>query len=121
MIMKLKRTGFFAELPHGESSGPSLKASVRDDPQPNEPRIVEYLRCGCMFIAAPGLARDVLNKEDLVIGALRILTDGVWCWPSDLSYYVDKYHVRVPTEFLRRMEEKGWMPPKNVDIQSLEM
>ena len=119
--MKLRHVGFFSELLHGEPFGGSLKASVSDTPQENERKIVEYLRSGTVFVAAPGLTKDVLNKDQTIIGALSILTDGTWCWPSDLPHYVEKYHARVSADVLRTMAENDWMVPNGIDLQLLEL
>jgi hypothetical protein len=29
------------------------------------------------------------------------LTDGCWVWPEGLAIYVDRYHVKLPDDFLR--------------------
>jgi hypothetical protein len=76
---------------------------------------------GHLFIASPGIARDILDKNDTTIGEINILTDGEWAWPSDLAYYVEKYHARIPEEMLRSMERNKWKPPIDVDLKSLEL
>jgi hypothetical protein len=110
--MILKRVGFFRELRHGLPSGPSLREAVRASRTTAEiPRIVSYLESGALFIACPGLVRDALEECGQVIGSPHVRTDGVWAWPSDLPYYVRRYRVELPKEFVKHMEENGWQPP----------
>ena len=39
-------TAFFRELRHGNPSGPSLREAIQSTPQPDETRIVGYLKSG---------------------------------------------------------------------------
>lgn len=48
--------------------------------------------------------------------------DGTWAWYGDLAYYVEKYHVRLPNEFIEHMKMNNWMvsPEDTVDIDNLQ-
>ena len=121
--MKLKRFGFFRELPHGESEGPSLRALVREGPSENEEAVIQYLESGVAFVACAGPVEDVLDPEAGLIGPPHVLTDGVWAWPTDLIHYVRKYHVPVPDAFRHHMEAKNWKVPASggIDLTQFEM
>lgn len=119
-IKQLIRVGFFRELPHGDPEGPSLKNFAAAIPLQQNDRIVSYLRSGALFIALPGLSRDVLSNEHPIIGSLALWTDGIFLWPSDLSYYVEKYSVGLPREFIKHMEDNAWTVPAGNDIFNLE-
>jgi hypothetical protein len=123
--MKLKRIGFFRELRHGLSTGPSLRDSIRNGKQSSDAaRIAAYLQKGTVFIACPGVVKDVLKKEGgPVIGSPHIRTDGVWAWPSDLAYYVTHYNVALPREFVEHIEGNGWQPPpaESIQLANLEL
>ncbi len=121
--MKLNRIGFFRELKHGDKFGNSLKKAVHNIPLENEEKIIEYLDSGIAFCVTAGLVSDVLDESKGVIKNLEILTDGVWVWPSDLSYYVKFYHIELDTNFLEHMKEKGWImaDKKDVDLSRLEL
>ncbi|MEU8887833.1 hypothetical protein [Streptomyces sp. NPDC048442] len=67
-----------------------------------------YLEQGEVVIAASQWVGDLLDADIGSICQFAIQTDGVWVWPSSLTYYVRKYHVDLPAEFLSRMESKGW-------------
>ena len=115
--MRLKRVGFFRELDHGMENGASLKDSVLQKPQANEDKIIKYLKTGIVYCNSPGLVMDVLVKENGVIGNLNILTDGEWIWPSDLSYYVELYHVKLNEDFVMHMEKVNWIMLNQQEIK----
>jgi len=121
--MKLKSIGFFQELDHGDPSGPRLVELVRGNPQPEEPKIVNYLRNGILLMGCPGLVSDVLDEDAGIIGPPHIMTDGVWAWPGDLPYYIEKYHLALPDEFLDYLRSKDLNPPAagDFDLSCLEL
>lgn len=107
----LKLVGFFRELPHGKDDGESLKDSMHDAPGPYEREAVEYLRKGVLFIASPGPVLDVFDGSG-PIGTAAVYTDGVWAWLADLPYYVERYHVALPEEFLQHAKRNDWAMPE---------
>jgi len=110
-MIAVKRIGFFRELEHGNPDGPSLKDVTRPNAGLHDAAVVEYLKKGIVMMAAPGIVRDVLNPGG-PIGSLSILTDGTYAWPSDLAYYVERYHAIVPVDFVAHAAEHGWeIPP----------
>ncbi len=118
-MTKLKRVGFFQELKHGSSDGPSLRALARPRGATNEERVVAYLDAGVSFIVSPGMVRDVLDNS--IIGTLAILTDGTYAWPSDLAHYVKKHHVELPGEFVAHVESQGYLVPTGIDPRTLTL
>ena len=121
--MKLKSVGFFRELDHGDPTGPSLVASVGDKPRPDEARIADYLRGGLLLIGCPGVVGDILDEAAGLIGTPHIMTDGVWAWPGDLPYYVEKYHLTLPGDFIAHARTRGLNPPAvgEIDLSDLEL
>lgn len=121
--VKLNRIGFFRELKHGDKLGMSLKEAVRNSSSENEDKIVEYLDNGATFCVTAGLVSDVLDESKGVIGNLEILTDGIWAWPSDLSYYVKCYHIELDACFIEHIKKNEWTMPnkKDIDLLSLEL
>jgi hypothetical protein len=119
---KLIKVGFFRELEHGDTSGPSLDESRTDTPSPDEDRIARYLDAGHLYSASEGMVEDWLaDDSDLMIGAPHILTDGVYAWPADLPYYVRNYHVRLPRHFVMHIQRNEFQVPGNVNVVSLKM
>jgi len=119
--MKLKRIGFFPELSTAPSEAVSLKDVVRDVGSSEEAKIAAYLKSGIVFIARPGIERDVLNDQHPVIGSGHLLTDGIWLWPDSLSHYVATYHLRLRDEFIDHLRARSWSVPAEIDLRSLSI
>ena len=117
----LKPVGFFRELRHGKQDGPLLKDAVREAGDPDEAKVVSYLRAGQVLMASPGIVRDVLDPQRGIIGSLSILTDGVYAWPSDLAHYVERHHACLPDEFVAHMASNGWHVPERMDLSSVQL
>jgi hypothetical protein len=64
-----------------------------------------------MICATMGPGTDVLSPAGPRIDPPHLLTDGVWYWPLDLAYYVERYHVALPAPFVAHMQACGWRPP----------
>lgn len=118
--MKLTSVGFFKELPYGDESGSSLVDSVSKFSETEYAEALSYLKSGVPFVVAPGLSRDRLSGKQEIIGSLSLLTDGMYVWPSDLAYYIEKYRVELLVDFFRYMKHNNWKIP-SVDIAKLEM
>jgi hypothetical protein len=108
MALVVREVGYFSELGHGRPDGPSLRGSLRQEPSPEESHLVRYLRSASV-LAANGPASDVLSGEPLS-ETLCVMTDGTWVWPSDLPFYVERYHVELPTDFVEHARQSGWNP-----------
>ena len=117
--MKLRRYGFFKELKHGDINGDSLIEQQSDKVFNFKEKCVKYLNSGHSLIVSPGLVKDVLNPENGIISSPSILTDGIWAWPEDLSYYVETYNVRPGTDFIESMKMNLWTVP-DIRIDQLE-
>lgn len=89
-------------LEFGSDNGLSIKDYFQNQPYKGQKAIAEYLRRGHAKMSAPGCSYDVVSGE-MISASLDILTDGEYSWDSSLSYYVEKYNMRLPKEF----EEKA--------------
>lgn len=116
----VQKIGFFIELPLQERIA-SLQAIRQDVPHPYEDKILLYLEAGTVFGVMPGIEEDVLAFPPQVIGLTRVLTDGVWAWPEALTYYVRRYHINLPEEFVVYMRLHKWTPPSRVDVGQLTL
>ncbi|QND17824.1 hypothetical protein HB775_29365 (plasmid) [Rhizobium leguminosarum bv. trifolii] len=121
MKKQLRRIGFFRELPYGSPEGLSINSSFSEFSSEKKAKVISYLRSGTACVVSPGMSRDVISAERNIIGALSLLTDGVFLWPSDLAYYIEKYSVGIPQEFLEHMEQNVWVVSTDIDIQNLEL
>jgi hypothetical protein len=104
----VKRLDVLGKLSEGDDSAQALSALRRANAQPHEADIVKYLRGGTTFIFSPGVVRDVLDGSG-PIGSGSVLTDGEWAWPDTLPYYVEKYHVELPAEFVSAIAAKQFV------------
>jgi hypothetical protein len=84
--------------------------------------IVAYLRSGVRINRELGYSycRFKNGPPDYQMGDSD-LTDGVWVWPQGLPIYVERFHVRLPDEFIRHMEKNSFTVPGGLDSQKLEM
>jgi hypothetical protein len=105
------RVGFFRELRHGNADGPSIRDSQRNSAQPDETRIVQYLNAGATLAATGSVVDDALDVTKKAVAPLEIVTDGIWVWPRDLAYYVEHYHIVLPSAFVEYMRTRSWNPP----------
>lgn len=118
--MQANLMGFFRDLPHGFPEQPSITDSIQEAPLPFEDKIVSYLASGHPVVATAGVVYDILDKSDeKVICSLKLLSDGSWVWPSDLAYYVAKYHVRLPEEFLDHVQQNQLKMPEKIHAEEI--
>lgn len=122
--MKLIRTGFFREMPHGETSDPLLKQSINTKyGDVEKQKICDYLKAGIVIVACGGTTLDVISEKGELAGCPEILTDGVWIWPGDLVYYVQKYDAKLDSKFITHMIEHGYRNTctmKDIDWEDIE-
>lgn len=109
-MTRLRRAGYFKELPHGDPAGDSIYEHISSSPDPDAALIVTYLESGTMIAATSLYVDDYLDPTRRQVAPLTLRTDGVWVWPSDLAYYVATHHVQVPTDFREHMRQEAWRP-----------
>ena len=80
--------------------------------------IVQYLRSGISVSVCPTMVHDVLETEH-EIGELSTLTDGIYQWPSDYVYYIEKYNLKIPDDFINHMQKNKWQVDQCFDPESL--
>ncbi len=69
-------------------------------PYPEKSLIIDYLHRGKIDIAASGSAEDAFTGETIK-GSYVGLNDGTYHWWSTTAYYVDRYNLRLPQEFVQ--------------------
>lgn len=116
-MFALKRIGFFEERAITEPGDNSIYNWIgkAGDQSSN---IIAYLKDGAYLATEPALKWDILSDAHHKICGAGVLTDGLWCWPTDLFYYVSRYDVGVPDQFLDHMQAKNWKVGK-VDVYAL--
>ena len=116
-IIKLHAIVRFREFPLGTIDDPSLREFVAERPWPDQDNVIYYLRSGYIYaIPIGGGARDHLDPsqranpeiDGRMVAACTEMTDGEWYWPAALIYYVEKYNLRLPAEFVAHAAQHGW-------------
>ncbi len=109
--MIVGRAGFFRELPHGVPDGESLREAMKGGEGQDEERLLSYLRGNTVLAATAATTDDVLDPRMTAIAPLELVTDGAWVWPRDLAYYLERYHVALPLQFVLQIELNNWVQP----------
>ncbi|MBR0342250.1 MAG: hypothetical protein IJH64_08400 [Oscillospiraceae bacterium] len=81
---------------------PSMTDSFADEAYPGQEKVVKYLSEGRKTYCAAGRACDVFTGESIP-GEWCGMTDGEFSWISELAYYVEKYNLRLPAEFEKKV------------------
>lgn len=89
-------TGSFRP-PHFDSL-PLLKDNISDVPVENKNEIVAYLNDCEIELASSAVARDVFTGKVICADGTR--RDDQYEWGKDLAYYVDRYNLKLPDEFV---------------------
>lgn len=91
-------------------------------PHPDKSRILNYLENGIPFLASSAKFMDVLDVNNSKMikkhysrgGVWR--TDGEWVWNDEIVYYIEKYNVSVPSEFVLHMKKNDWTIHENIVV-----
>jgi hypothetical protein len=122
----LKEVGFFRETHPFLNRGnrrvlPSIRDSMRASASPAADDICGYLRAGRQFAytsSIPFFASDE-DRRAHGLGGFE-LTDGIWLWPDELHYYVRRFHLSLPQEFVADMGCQNWQV-RDVDLTVLQV
>jgi len=123
-IVKLKPVVHFREFPFGTITDPSMKEFMEKRPWKNQEKILDYMRSGHVLGITMGAnltdwfdraykANPVIHGE--VEGGTTPMGDGEWFWYAGLIYFVEKYNVRLPEEFVQHAEDQGWRVSQPLD------
>lgn len=65
-------------------------------------KILDYMKNSEIIAASPAIITDVVNNKNK-ISELYIMTDGTYEWRSDVIYYVEKYDMELPEDFIKHI------------------
>ena len=109
-MAKLKKFGFFDDKTDAKFE---LSKLMQDVPHPMEQKILHYLNGGRNIAHTMGVVKDYLDPQGKIIMlGPDNYTDGTWVWTSDVMYYVEKYHIQLPDDFLAHMARNNWRCPR---------
>ena len=79
-----------------------ISEMMYSEPQPWKQKVLKYLTEKWKVVAAaPCANRDMISGEPIQ-DDLVALSDGEYCWRSDLAYYVEKYDVILDDKFVEK-------------------
>ena len=120
--MNLKSIGFYREMSQGKETDPSIHDVVKKGDSTLVEKICSYLSNGTTVIVSPGTTMDVIDETAGVAGTGSSCTDGIWLWPDDLSYYVKKYNIALPDDFINTMKVNKWNNPGgDIDLSNEDL
>lgn len=111
--------GAFREIEEN-SAYPSIRESLSSTPHPDKSRILRYLNNGHLHFASSGYHDDVINPTNIEFIPNQSRTDGVYGWSDAAIYYVDKYNLILPDEFIQHMKKNNWEVPSDIDESVFE-
>ena len=117
----MRGAGFFRELGYVADDGDPIVDAVGRLPGARKEQVLTYLAGGTVIEDVLLITEDVLDEARPPIGALQLLSDGEWVWPSDLAHYVELYDCDVPAPFHEHMARRAWTPPAagSLDVAAL--
>ncbi|MGH7611090.1 MAG: hypothetical protein ACREN4_03640 [Candidatus Dormibacteria bacterium] len=116
----MKRVGFFSDLPHGDASSPAIASMTGKLDQETARRLSRFMASGSVIMPFHSeRCYDILSSRQEDLGPLMVQSDGEWAWPSDIAYFVEKYQVGMPSEFIEHAERSGWSA-RELDDQAVE-
>lgn len=92
----------FANLFDGSGSAGKPEIGSRDiiSNQDDRARLSAFLDGGQLVMRTTAKASDAFDPDSGKVVPLSYATDGIWIWPCAASYYLTKYGIAPPREFL---------------------
>ena len=84
---------------------PKMRDSFEKNRYENQERIIEYLKRGHVHMVTASPVKDYFTGEYTNIEKI-FLDDGEYSWCSSLIYYVDKYNLVLPKDFIDHVIKK---------------
>lgn len=78
---------------------PTISECKKKLPKKTKENVINYLNKAEHIAECPAILRDVFTEKRLR-KPLSILSDGMYTWRSDTSYYVEKYDFYPGDEFV---------------------
>ena len=94
-----------------ENNGPDFPTlrSLIGKPIEDKARVLQYMKNAPVISAAAASMKDVLTDQ-YTGRELLVHADGKFLWRSDVTYYVEKYDMELPAEFVKHIIEATRQP-----------
>lgn len=93
--------GGYDELSPGKGY-PPMKDSFSSVPYKGQKKIVHYLTHGKEDMVSAAIPKDVFTGETIRMEKIG-MNDGEYTWFNTLAYYVEKYNLRLPESFEKKI------------------
>lgn len=108
----MRTIGVFRDLGWGMSANlPALNEVVYSISPEDSAVVAHYLGSAKPFFDVMEAVRDPLDRAVTISGGSSLICDGAWLWRYDLAYFVSRYRVAVPEEFVRHARERRVVDP----------
>lgn len=84
------------------SGYPSIKEHIHEEPHKSKAAILKHLRNGNVHMVTASRFVDVLSGKKTNI-ELVFMDDGKYAWTSKIPYYVEKYNLQLPEDFVNHI------------------
>ncbi|MPM39743.1 hypothetical protein SDC9_86377 [bioreactor metagenome] len=99
----MKMIGETREIYHDDQY-PSIMELIHK-PIKEKEKVLRYMKKCHVDAVAPAIVHDVINPENRIPN-LFLMSDGTYGWRSDVIYYVEKYDMALPEEFVQHVLSK---------------
>ena len=93
-----------------------LESHISKKPHPDKKKILEYLKNGTRLAHVKYTERDILGSGKPLPCCRDAITDGVWVWKASVVYWIKKYNLMLPDEFIQYMKDQNWTVPSSLDL-----
>lgn len=83
---------------------PSIEDLI-NKPMKEKEKILKYMKNCKITSTSPAIITDLINPE-IKFAELYCMTDGKYGWRSDVIYYLEKYDMELPEEFIQHVLTK---------------
>ena len=81
---------------------------ISDDihhPCEHKEKILKYMKSCVSSSSAPAVLTDVFTGDKINV-PLECKSDGVYGWRTDYIYYIEKYDLKIPEDFVQHVLNK---------------
>ena len=89
--------GHYKEI-YNNNDYPSIKDDI-NKPTEYTNKIINYMKKCKVSSDSPAIVTDIFTGEP-INATLSCMNDGKYAWRSDLIYYIEKYNLKLPDDFI---------------------
>ena len=98
--------GFFSEMNLSSHDDGSIKDYLTDEIEYDKKTVIKYLNSFEHFASCPKTAIDCVTGEP-ISPSFMIFNDGEYCWADFLAYHVEKYNIKLSSDFINHVLERS--------------